>query len=232
MFKNIPATLTLAFALVTSGHAAEPFQSHESIYGLVNDHIAQHINTEAEYEVELLPLDNLLQLPACTESLETFTTADAIKPGRNSIGVRCNADKKWSIFVAAVIKVYQRILVLTQAVQRDEIITRGHLSFEKRDVSRLNENFVTQPEQIENKQALRHMPAGAVLNVKNFVEPKLIKRGDKVIISATQPSFDIRMNGQAMMDGIKGQLIRVKNQNSGRIIRATVIEPGRVSVNH
>jgi len=40
------------------------------------------------------------------------------------------------------------------------------------------------------------------------------------------------MNGVAMMDGTKGQLISVKNQNSGRIINATVIEPGLVSVNY
>lgn len=38
------------------------------------------------------------------------------------------------------------------------------------------------------------------------------------------------MNGVAMMDGIKGQSIRIKNENSGRIINATVIEPGLVSV--
>jgi flagella basal body P-ring formation protein FlgA len=33
-----------------------------------------------------------------------------------------------------------------------------------------------------------------------------------------------------MMDGTKGQRISVKNQNSGRIINATVIELGLVSV--
>jgi flagellar basal body P-ring formation protein FlgA len=38
------------------------------------------------------------------------------------------------------------------------------------------------------------------------------------------------MNGVAMMDGTKDQLIRIKNENSGRIISATVIEAGLVSV--
>jgi flagella basal body P-ring formation protein FlgA len=33
-----------------------------------------------------------------------------------------------------------------------------------------------------------------------------------------------------MMDGTKGQRIRVKNENSGRIISATVIEEGLVAV--
>jgi flagellar basal body P-ring formation protein FlgA len=66
--------------------------------------------------------------------------------------------------------------------------------------------------------------------LRSFIEPRLIKRGDKIIISTMQPAFSIRMNGIAMMDGTKGQLIRVKNENSGRIISATVIEPGLVSI--
>ena len=107
---------------------------------------------------------------------------------------------------------------------------RQHLAVEKRDVSKLRGDFITQPEQVENKQAAHNTPAGAILGSRSFVEPRLIKRGDKIIITSMQPAFAIRMNGVAMMDGIKGQSIRIKNENSGRIINATVIEPGLVSV--
>jgi len=144
--------------------------------------------------------------------------------------VRCNAGKKWSISTSAVIKVYGTVIVLTLPIQRGEIITRQHLTIEKRDVSKLRGEFVTQAELVENKQAARYTPAGTILGLRSFIEPGLIKRGDKIIISAIQPSFTIRMSGVAMMDGTKGQLIRIKNENSGRIISATVIEPGLVSV--
>jgi flagella basal body P-ring formation protein FlgA len=123
-------------------------------------------------------------------------------------------------------------VVLSQPIQRGEIFTRQHLAIEKREVSNLREDFVTQIEQIENKQATRQLNTGTILSLRTLVEPKLIKRGDKVVISTTKPDFSIRMSGVAMMDGAKGQLIKVKNQNSGRIINATVIEPGLVSVNY
>lgn len=58
----------------------------------------------------------------------------------------------------------------------------------------------------------------------------MVKRKDKVTISSAQPGFAIQMSGIAMTDGVKGQLIKVKNENSGRIISATVIEPGQVLV--
>jgi flagella basal body P-ring formation protein FlgA len=230
MIKNSLVILALALVSFTPGHAEQKFQSHDSIYELVKDTVARHINTAAEYEISVLPLDSQLKLPECTEQLEAFTTTDLIKAGRASIGVRCNAEKKWSIFTSVVIKVYESVIVLSRPVQRGETITRQHLATEKRDVSKLRGDFVTQAEQIENKQAVRYAPAGAILGLRSFIEPRLIKRGDKIIISAIQPAFTIRMNGVALMDGTKGQRIRIKNDNSGRIISATVIEAGLVSV--
>jgi len=115
-------------------------------------------------------------------------------------------------------------------VQRGELITRQHVTLERRDVSRLRDDFVTQVEQIENKQAIRALAQGSVVSARSLTEPLVVKRGDKVVISAEQPAFSIKMNGTAMTNGSKGQRIPVKNQNSGRVINATVIEPGLVSV--
>lgn len=230
MIKNSFVILALALGIFTLGHAEQKFQSHDSIYELVKDIVAQNITPSAEYEISVLPLDSQLKLPECTEALEAFTTTASMNVARMAIGVRCNAEKKWSIFTTAVIKVYETVIVLAQPVQRGEIITRQHLAIEKREVSKLRGDFITQTEQIENKQAARYLQAGAILGLRSFVEPRLIKRGDKIIISAIQPAFAIRMNGVAMMDGTKGQRIRIKNENSGRIINATVIEPGLVSV--
>jgi flagella basal body P-ring formation protein FlgA len=230
MIKNSLIILALALVFFTSGHAEQKFQSHNAIYELVKDTVARNINTSAEYEISVLPLDSQLKLPDCPGALEAVTTTESIKAGRTSIGVRCNAENKWSISISAVIKIYETVMVLSRPVERGDLITSQHLAVEKRDVSKLRGDFVTQAEQVENKQAARYLPAGAILGLKSVTEPRVIKRGDKVIISTTQPAFAIRMNGAAMMDGTKGQRIRVKNENSGRIISATVIEEGLVAV--
>jgi flagellar basal body P-ring formation protein FlgA len=230
MIKNKFAIAALGLVFFTPCHAEEKFQSLDSIYEFVKETIARNINPSTEYEVSVLPLDSQLKLPECTKPLEVFRATDLIKAGRASIGVRCNAEKKWSIFTSAVIKTYESVIVLTQPIQRGEIIARQHLAIEKRDVSKTRGDFITQAEQVENKQAARNMPAGAILGLRSFSEPPFIKRKDKIIISSVQPAFSIRMSGTAMMDGTKGQVIKVKNENSGRIISATVIEPGLVLV--
>lgn len=225
--------LVLAFVFSSTAQAEQSSQSRESIAEAVKAYIAQNINLPGENEVSLVPLDNRLNLPQCAEPLEAFTTNATIKAGRTTIGVRCNnAEKKWSIFTSAIIKTYQMVVVLSQPIQRGEIITRQQLAIEKRDVSNLREDFVTQIEQAENKLVTRQLDTGTILRLNNLAEPKLIKRGDKVVISTTKSEFSIKMSGIAMMDGTKGQRIQVKNQNSGRIINATVVEPGLVAVNY
>ncbi len=232
MIKNTSLIAVLAVICCAAAYAEPGSQSHEAINDAVKAYIAQNINFPGEYEASLIPLDERLNLPQCPEPLDVFTTTDVIKAGRMTIGVRCNSEKKWSIFTSAVIKTYQMVVVLTRPIQRGEIVTRQHLAIEKREVTNLREDFVTEIEQAENKQAARQLDAQSIVSLKNLVEPKLVKRGDRVVISTAKADFSIRMNGIAMMDGVQGQLIKVKNQNSGRIINATVIEPGLVSVNY
>jgi flagella basal body P-ring formation protein FlgA len=222
--------LAIALTLISTSHAEQPIQSHASISAVVNDYLTQHINLQGEYEITLVPLDSRLRLTLCPEPLEAFTTSDITHAGRVAVGVRCNAENKWSIFTSAFIKVYQTVVVLVRPLQRGEMITSQHLAVERRDVSNLREDFAMQPEQVENKQATRNLDAGTILTSRHAVEPKLIKRGDKVTITSAKPGFSIQMNGQAMMDGTKGQLIRIKNDTSGRMISATVTQPGQVVV--
>jgi flagella basal body P-ring formation protein FlgA len=66
--------------------------------------------------------------------------------------------------------------------------------------------------------------------LKDLIEPKIIKRGERVMITAAKSGIGIRMNGIAQSDGNRGQVIRVKNQNSERVINAIVTGIGEVTV--
>jgi flagella basal body P-ring formation protein FlgA len=229
MIKNTLSLLALSLTLVTTSYAEQNNQSHEAIYDLVRQTLINKISAD-NYEITVLPLDNLLKLPECTQPLTAVMTGDVVNAGRVTIGVRCEIGSKWSIFTSAIVKFFDQVLILSQPIQQGEIISRQHLSLEKRDVSILRGDFITRAEQLENKQATRYLPKGTILSLKYFAEPLLIKRGDRITISAIKATFNIDMKGIAMSDGLKNQRISVKNESSGRVISATVIEAGRVQV--
>ena len=217
------------FMTMNAPHAEPQWQTHESIYEAVKSYVAQNINTTAEYEITLTPLMDRLNLPLCSEPIQAFTP-NPLKTGRSSINVRCNVGKKWAIFVPAMITPFERVVISTQPLQKGETVTERQITLARKDVSQLHGNYLTQLSQVVNKQVARTLPVGTVVMLKDFVEPKLVKRGERVMITSDRSGIAIKMNGIAQSDGSRGQMIRVKNQNSERVINATVIDSGQVSV--
>lgn len=230
MKKIITLLLSLTFATYAQLSSASQIQTPESIQAAVKNFIATSLSSNTEYKIKLGNIDQRLRLPNCTESLVIFSQNDSLKPGRNSIGVKCNSIKKWTIYTTAVIHIYKDVAVLSQPIKRGEIFSDNMLHIEKRDISKLRSGFISNIQKIINKQATRNLMPGITITKSNYTEPKLIKRGEKINIKTSIPNLDISVSGIALMDGIKGQNIRVKNINSKQIVQATVVQQGLVVV--
>lgn len=210
--------------------SAAPAQSGKSIHTAVRQYIATKLPVNTDYKTQLSQIDDRLHLPLCQQSLQIFTRRNLIKPGRNSIGVKCNSTKKWTIYTSATVFIFKDIVTLSQPIRRGDIFTADNLQIEKRDISSFRSGFFNNPDHIINKQATRNLSMGAVINQSNITEPKLIKRGEKVTIKISSPNLEISVAGIALMDGIKKQNIRVKNVKTNKIILATVKQHGLVVV--
>jgi len=175
-------------------------------------------------------IDPQLQLTACSQTLDIFSPSGNIKPGSNTIGIRCAGDKPWTIYSVVNIKAFVEIYILNQGLKRNELIRMDHLRKETRDAGMLPKDYVVNVEEAINKQASRNIPAGSLLTRSHFSAPTLVKRGERISIQSGKPGLLISMQGIAIMDGIKGQQIPVKNASSQRVIHATVTAPGQVTV--
>lgn len=205
-------------------------QSLQAIQDAVNRFVESSLAPEGQYQISNAQIDNRLQLPACEQSLEIFAQSGELKPGRNTIGIRCPSANSWTIYSTVLVKSFKEVLILTKQLNRNEIISMEHLKTETRDIATLQQGYISNPEDIINKQAARLLPAGTVLNRTHYAEPRLIKRGERVNIQSGKAGLQITTAGVAMMDGIKGQKISVKNATSQRVIEATVVNPGLVTV--
>jgi flagella basal body P-ring formation protein FlgA len=198
----------------------------------VRQFIASSLTTGTDYTAQLSRFDSRLKLPLCAEKLIIFHRTGSVKPGRNSIGITCNKPKKWAIYNSTTVNIFKQVVSLSQPIRRGEIFNRNLLQFETKNIATLRSGYFTDDNLIINKQATRNLSTGTVISKKNVTEPKLIKRGDKVFIKINSPNLEISTMGIAMMDGIKNQNIRIKNQKSKQVIQATVVKPGVVIVNY
>jgi len=219
--------LTL-FVCVAQPSLASPLT--DRIQEAVKQYVASQLSSNIDYELKVGQLDSRLKLPPCHQPLNVFTHMDTIKPGRNSIGVSCPDKKKWTIYTTAIVQIYRNVIVLSQPVRRGEKVDKSNLEFKKKDISNLRMGYFTDLAPLLNKQYSKNLSPGAVINASNITEPKLIKRGEKVTITASSSNLSISMAGVALMDGKKNQNIKVKNLKTKQIIQATVVSRGKVMV--
>ncbi|WP_054760597.1 flagellar basal body P-ring formation chaperone FlgA [Methylomonas koyamae] len=225
--RMLPGILMLASGMALGGG----FQSAQQIQDAINQFVQSALEAGGKYEINLAQPDPRLQLPNCEQALQVFAQTGEIKPGRNTVGVRCYGDKGWTIYSTVLVKSFKDVFVLNKSMLRNDIIRQEHLNVETRDAGMLPQGYVTDISDVLDKQAARNIPAGSVLNRQLVTDPTVVRRGERVNIESSKAGVVISAVGAAMSDGAKGQKISVRNLSSKRVIQAVVVNAGQVSVN-
>ncbi|PPD32271.1 MAG: flagella basal body P-ring formation protein FlgA [Methylomonas sp.] len=218
----------LLFASATANTAS--LQSVQVIQDAVQSFVQASLDPAGQYQINSAQIDPRLQLAACTENLDIFSQSGEIKAGRNTVGIRCPGTNNWTIYSSVAVKSFGQVLILTKQLSRNDRVGPEHITAEMRDTSTLQRGYLTDAADILNQQANRVIPVGSVLYKSQFSAPTLIKRGERVSIQTGKAGLLITSSGVAMMDGTQGQQISVKNVSSQRVIQATVVNAGLVSV--
>ncbi|SDE99386.1 flagellar basal body P-ring formation chaperone FlgA [Sporolituus thermophilus] len=122
------------------------------------------------------------------------------------------------------IKLYREVLVAARPIAAREIITADSLRRERRDVGRLAPGYITDERQVLGLAARRALAPGAVITDSALTKPILIRRGQFIAIIARGGGIEAVAAGQALQDGAEGQVIRVQNIQSKKILSAQVLD--------
>lgn len=76
----------------------------------------------------------------------------------------------------------------------------------------------------------RGVPVNQPVRLRDIQTPRLIDKGSLVVITLSTASMSLSAQGKALQDGGRGDVIRVVNTQSNRIVEATVAGPNVVVV--
>ncbi len=207
------------------------YQDHGIIREAVTSFLESKLRRQKlDFKIQLNKLDPRLKLPRCTTPLDIFNPPGSRPFGNVSIGVRCTAIKPWTIYTSVKVILYKNVVVLTKPMQRGATITSSHVGKKRIELSKTEQHYLTELSDVIGKNTRRPLASGMVLNMTLLSDPKTIERGQQVTLIADANGMKIRMMGAALMDGVLGQRIRVRNISSKRIIEGTVISPGLVRI--
>lgn len=122
------------------------------------------------------------------------------------------------------------VYTLTDTLERGRVISESDLGTIRLPRSRVTERMVTNPSAVVGLAARRSLRPATPLQVVDFEQPVLVQRGDKVTVTFQTAGMKLTATAQALVNGTRGEVIDVMNPQSRRIISATVVGRGQVTV--
>ncbi len=190
----------------------------------------QPIDIGIRSEAQAGALDSRLRLPRCDHNLQAFLPPGGRTLGNTTIGVRCTGGNTWSVYVPVRVSAFAEVITASHPVERGATLNSADLRRERRDLATLPYGYVLHAEQAAGKRVLRGLSEGTVLTPAILAAPQWVKRGERVTVLAQAGGMEVRMNGEALMDGTEGAVVRVRNLNTARVVEGTVIAQGVIQV--
>ncbi|WP_196593104.1 flagellar basal body P-ring formation chaperone FlgA [Pectinatus sottacetonis] len=125
---------------------------------------------------------------------------------------------------------YDNVVVASKPLRANEILTAADLHIEKKEIGAINTDYLTKISDVTGKMSRYPLRPGDILKARLLVMPDIIKRGAPVKIIVKTKGLFVKASGIALMDGSKGEYIRVKNLSTGKIISGKVVDAQTVNV--
>lgn len=219
------SSIFAAFFLLTAlPAAAEDWQR------LVEDDLCQRWQDiggdDADCRVSFPGLSPNFQLQNCAQPPQ-INLLRPLQPGRNGLELACE-QPWWRQNLAIQIHIFKPVVVLARAVASNQTLTNDDITIISQDIGTLSRNFFTSAETLPGMQIRRNLRAGTILTNDMLSMPMLVNRGDQVTIRVIKPGIRIEMRGTALDAGRENDRIRVRNDQSQRVVTGRVIETGLV----
>lgn len=179
----------------------------------------------ARVEVVAGALDSRLALAACGQGIRVAADLSR-QTARVNARVSCAGPSPWNLYVPVEIRVYRPVLVTTRALARGEAIGAGDVTLAERNSLAAGAPPLSEPAAVVGQSARRSIAANTVLSAGLIELPVLVRRGDRLGVSARAGGITIQISAEALGTARLGERVRVRNLQSGRVIDAVVTGSG------
>jgi len=185
-------------------------------------------------EVNVAPLDPRIPVQNCQQMLQF----DQPFPGQASVRVRCMLPS-WQLFItltqgprpstanAVSAPTTQKVLVAKELLKRGTLLSPSQFVVKELPPAGMEAQLIQDPQQVANMELVRDLLPDAPLRTYDVKNAIMVKRGQDVLVTAgAGQGFQITVKAEALQDGAMGEMIRLKNTESGRSLSAEVTGQG------
>jgi flagella basal body P-ring formation protein FlgA len=165
-------------------------------------------------------------------ALRVAEPAKGIAPGVQSFLLMADVEGKEEsqIWVRTEIKVHDNVVVSARPLARRQVIGTEDVRLDWREISSSNPRPFTKIEDAIGRQVARATNANEVLSSSLAESPHVVRHGGPVVLVYETERLRVEAAGEAQQAGKVGDVIRVKNPASGKVLRGVVIDGRTVRV--
>jgi flagella basal body P-ring formation protein FlgA len=134
------------------------------------------------------------------------------------------------LWVNATISVMADVVTVARPLGKHRHIRLEDIRLERRELAGLGSETIRDVDDALGNRTTRMIYPGTVLQASMIDQPPVVSRGDIVKIIAETESMTITATGIVKQRGRKGEMVRVMNTDSNRVILARVTGPDAVVV--
>lgn len=140
------------------------------------------------------------------------------------------AEPNWTLYVSVRLHAWVDAVVAATNLAPNTQLTASELTRGRADAFAGNGGLITDPHQVEGKILRTGLIAGAPILSPQLDLPIAVHRGQRVMLTLTDPEMTIKTTATALDDGRVGDTITVENTDSQKTLRATVARDGGVEI--
>lgn len=238
--KTFSACVLVLFLLAGLPHGAARAESDAAsqIDQAIAAHMQRQLAAEAErqawrgmrHSLDTTLLSGAERLPACSQALDLAVAGDDPSPlVRQRLQLSCADTPGWNVVALVQASVFLPAVHAARVIERGQTIAAEQLQLQDVNVAKASRGFYNNPDEVIGQGAKRRIRAGALISPRLLSAPLLVRRGQQVTIVASQDGISASAIGEALGNGREGEVIRVRNLGSQKVIEAQVVEEGVVT---
>lgn len=169
-------------------------------------------------ELDVVPLDPRLRLPACGGELESRAQPPRGTQTRVLARVSCSRGVTWSLNIPVDVRREVTLLILRRAIARGETIAATDVNPQTRVLAGLGSPYVARVEDLAGRPTRRPLSEGTAVTADALNAALLIHRGQDVTLMTSAGGLEVRAPGRALADASANQRLRVQNLGSLKIV--------------
>jgi len=234
MFNKRIVTALLALLLFGGGNFAAAAETPPAqVIQQVQDAATGQLQREAEANGWLAPKFDVnvvrgsRPLASCAGAV-TVKLVDTRQPTRMRFDAICPAAApdgwRYEFVVRALVSA--EVVVAALDIPANQVLAADDVMLQRHDISGIADS-VNDVQAVLGLRGKRTLRSGDVLRLGVLAQPDMIKRGQAVRIVAKREQIEVSMAGEALDNGARGAVVRVRNAN-GTVIQARVKAAGLV----